>query len=202
MASSTRQRSTFKPPAPATYSFRQLEELWIGAGGPRLEAPYAAAIALAESKGVPTAEDHNQNGSIDRGLWQINSVHGSLSTTDVAANAKAAVQVFNEAGKSWSPWVTFKTGAYKAYLTPANLRSGVKAGEAIEPRSILDPLTVGPEEAGNAIKEAFSWKGLTGIMLKFVLLLAGAVLFVYGIMVAVRPRESAFSVPKVVPVPV
>lgn len=195
-----------------SYSFRQLEELWIAAGGKRLEAPYAAAIALAESKGNPNAENHNQNGTVDRGLWQINSVHGSLSTTDVAANAKAAVRINKESG--WSPWVTYKTGAYKAYLNPKNLLSGVKSGEAIEPLPLTDPLTVGPQEAGNKAeklgKEAgetiskafkFSWEGLTGFAVTAMLLLVGAVLVVYGIMVAVRPRESALSLPKM-PIPV
>jgi hypothetical protein len=206
-----KKRQAFK--APSKYSFRQLEELWISAGGKRLDAPYAAAIALAESSGNPNAEGHNRDGSTDRGLWQINSVHGSLSTTNVAANAKAAVQVRKESG--WGAWVTYKTGAYKAFLTPKNLLSGVKAGEAVEPKFLLDPLTVAPEEAGTeaekagkelgeSIKKAFefSWGGLSSFALKAVLLLAGAVLVVYGIMVAVRPRESALSLPKVVPVPV
>jgi hypothetical protein len=203
-----KKRQTFKPAT--TYSFRQLEELWIGAGGNRLEAPYAAAIALAESKGNPNAEGHNKNGTVDRGLWQINSVHGSLSTTNVAANAKAAVQIHNESG-GWGPWVTYKTGAYKAYLTPKNLLSGVKAGEAIEPLSGLAGPLEGKiplvskegkaEEAGEKALEAvgkfsFSWEGLSSFALKLVLLLVGAVLFGYGIMVAVRPRESAFSLPK------
>lgn len=55
----------------------------------------------------------------------------------------------------------------------------------------------GEEEAGKAAKEAA--EGLAGeigkIVLNTVLLLAGMVLVVYGIMVAVRPPEKAFSVP-------
>lgn len=199
-----KKRTTYTPPKTATtLSFHKLEELWIGAGGNKTEAPYAAAIALAESKGNPTAEGHNTNGTIDRGLWQINSVHGALSTFNVAENAKAAVQIAKESG-GFGPWVTYKTGAYEAYLTPANLASGVKDGEAIEPLSTFDPETVLPEEAAKAAAKAFeSLFGKFGnLVVNGVLLLAGAVLVVYGIMVAVRPSESALSLPKEIPIPV
>lgn len=205
-----KQRTPFKPPAqPSAYTFRQLEELWIGAGGSRTSAPYAAAIALAESKGNPTEEGHNTNGTVDRGLWQINSVHGNLSTTDVAANAKAAVQIWNEGKGSFAPWVTFKTGAYRAYLTPQNLKSSIKQGESIEPMSVLSAGILkeskAEEGAEKALEDAakFSWPQLGEFAVTAVLLLAGAVLVVYGIMVAVRPRESALSLPKMpIPVPV
>ena len=45
--------------------------------------------------------------------------------------------------------------------------------------------------------------GLGGLVTKGALLLIGAFLVVYGIMIAVRPRESAFNLPKPpMPVPV
>lgn len=216
-----KQRATFKPleswaktttKLRQTYTFRQLEEIWIGAGGDRTSAPYMAAIALAESGGNPSAEGHNTNGTVDRGLWQINSVHGSLSTTNVESNAKAAVQIAKREGLG--AWVTYKTGAYKNYLTPHNLLSGVKQGEAIEPLSGLAGLLEGKipgvskegkgeEAAEKALEKAkLSWvqellEGFGQLAVKGVLLLAGAVLVVYGIMVAVRPRESALSLPGV-----
>lgn len=37
-----------------------------------------AAIALEESGGNPLAHNHNSNGTVDRGLWQINSIHQNL----------------------------------------------------------------------------------------------------------------------------
>ena len=36
---------------------------------------------------------YNGNGTVDRGYWQINSVHGSLSTYGAAGNARAAVLI-------------------------------------------------------------------------------------------------------------
>jgi hypothetical protein len=46
------------------------------AGGRTSAANMAAAIAMAESSGNPSASNRNTDGSIDRGLWQINSIHG------------------------------------------------------------------------------------------------------------------------------
>jgi hypothetical protein len=97
------------------YSFNQLEDLWVKAGGNPAKKAIAAAIALAESAGVSNAVNHNSNGSTDRGLWQINSVHGSQSTFDPLANAKAAVAISSN-GTNWRPWVTYNNGAYKQFM--------------------------------------------------------------------------------------
>lgn len=78
----------------------------------------AVAIAGAESGFRPTVTNRNRNGSVDHGLWQINSVHGPLLRSgdwrDPYANARMAKAVFDRAGGSWSPWTTYKTGAYLA----------------------------------------------------------------------------------------
>ena len=103
------------PAVSGSYSHAKLEQLWISQGGAGATANMAAAIAQAESGGRPNASNKNTDGSEDRGLWQINSVHGSLSTFDPAANARAAITISSN-GLNWSPWVTFKTGAYRKYL--------------------------------------------------------------------------------------
>ena len=72
----------------------------------------AAEIAKAESSGRQYATDTNGGRSTDRGYWQVNSVHGALSTYDAAGNARAAVQLSGN-GRNWSPWVTYNTGAYQ-----------------------------------------------------------------------------------------
>ena len=87
------------------YSYAQLQDLWKSVGGSAIAAPFAAAIALAESGGDSSSTNNNSNGSTDRGLWQINSVHGGLSTYDPIANARAAVQISNN-GTNWRPWCT------------------------------------------------------------------------------------------------
>ena len=84
-----------------------LEELWEQAGGSGAEAVTAASIAMAESGGQQFA-----TGAVgERGYWQINPDHGSLSTYDPLGNAKAAVIISGD-GTNWTPWTTFTSGAY------------------------------------------------------------------------------------------
>jgi hypothetical protein len=93
-------------------SCQGLEALWTSAGGSSAAALVAAEIARAESGGRQYATDPDSNGTTDRGYWQINSVHGALSTYDPAGNARAAVQLSSD-GADWAPWVTYQTGAYQ-----------------------------------------------------------------------------------------
>ena len=94
-----------------TLSCSGLEALWESAGGSRSAAFIAAEIAMAESGGRQYASLVDTNGSTDRGYWQINSIHGALSTYDAAGNARAAVLISGN-GSDWGPWVTWQTGAY------------------------------------------------------------------------------------------
>jgi LysM repeat protein len=90
-----------------TLGCSQLEELWEAAGGSQGEAFTAAEIAMAESGGNQFA-----TGTVgERGYWQINPNHGSLSTYDPMGNAKAAV-VISADGTNWTPWTTYTSGLY------------------------------------------------------------------------------------------
>ena len=95
-----------------TLSCSGLEALWESAGGSDGTAFMAAEIARAESGGQQYATDDDGNGTVDRGYWQVNSIHGGLSTFDPAGNARAAVELSGD-GTNWSPWVTYQTGAYE-----------------------------------------------------------------------------------------
>jgi hypothetical protein len=193
--------STPKLAPPKVYTFRELEELWIYAGGNEHEAPTAAGIALAESGGHPAQVGHNTNGTVDRGLWQINSVHGALSTLDPIANARAAVKIVKDS-HGWSPWVTFKSGAY---LHEIPTKGGINLEKPLEPQAglfgILEGKVPGFSPQGGTeagLEHAVENLGPSNwakLLITGVLLLAGAVLVVYGIMVAVRPRQSALSLP-------
>jgi hypothetical protein len=88
-----------------------LEALWESAGGSSGAAFTAAEIAMAESSGQQHATNWNTNGTVDRGLWQINSIWGGLSTYDAAGNARAAVQISHD-GADFRPWTTYQAGAY------------------------------------------------------------------------------------------
>lgn len=96
--------------------------------GPRA-TDIAYAVAMAESSG--NARSHNTNkstGDNSYGLFQINMI-GDMGPArrkqyhlksnddlfDPLTNAKVAYAMSNK-GRDWSPWSTYKTGAYKKYL--------------------------------------------------------------------------------------
>jgi len=90
-----------------TLGCAELEELWEAAGGSQGEAFTAAEIAMAESGGNQYA-----TGTVgERGYWQINPDHGSLSTYDPMGNAKSAV-IISADGTNWTPWTTYTSGLY------------------------------------------------------------------------------------------
>lgn len=76
----------------------------------------AAAVALAESGGVPHAIG---DGGTSFGLWQIHvPAHPEYSRSelmDPEQNAHAAYRI-SGGGRRWDAWTTYKTGAYKRYL--------------------------------------------------------------------------------------
>lgn len=108
--------------------YARLQGLWRAAGGAKRYQALAAAVGMAESGGRPRAVNRNRDGSIDRGLWQINSVHGALSTFDELGNAHAAVKI-SRGGTDWSAWVAYASGAYRRHLKegiPADLPAQVR----------------------------------------------------------------------------
>ena len=90
-----------------TIHCRGLEKLWYLAGGNPGDEQTAASIAMAESSG----QQYATGKAGERGYWQINPDHGSLSTYDALGNARAAVKISGD-GSNWSPWTTFTSGAY------------------------------------------------------------------------------------------
>ena len=75
---------------------------------PRSRPPRSPPPNPAGSSTPPSADG---NGTVDRGYFQINSSHGSLSTYGAYANARAAVLISSD-GTDWTPWTTYQTGAY------------------------------------------------------------------------------------------
>ena len=95
------------------------------AGFPPGEIATATAVALAESGGETTATNKNSNNSIDYGLWQINTVHGTLLNQgdkfNPLDNAKMALTVWQRAGNKWTPWTVYKTGVYRTHMGAATI---------------------------------------------------------------------------------
>jgi hypothetical protein len=80
------------------------------AGFPENQIAMAVAVSIAENTaGDPSATHKNSNGSVDYGLWQINSIH-NFPTSQLFSpqgNANAAFKVWTDAGNSWKPWSTY-----------------------------------------------------------------------------------------------
>lgn len=122
----------------AKYSYGQLEELWVSAGGSRTMAPLMAAIALAESGGDPAAENPADNGGKQTswGLWQISDgTHNQPANNilDPRVNARQAVAKYQAQGLG--AWGTYTSGAYKRYyqgdVPPGQLPAGGTPGSPV-----------------------------------------------------------------------
>jgi hypothetical protein len=98
------------------------------AGFPASEIATATAVAFAESGGNTDAINRNTNGSTDHGLWQINTIHGSLlnqgDRNNPADNAKMAYTVWQRAGGKWTPWATYNSQKFRTFLPQATLAAG------------------------------------------------------------------------------
>ena len=102
-----------------------------GFSGDRLVT--AVAVGMGESSCRPDAQNSNgptkgcPNGSVDRGLWQINSCwHPSVSKScayDAQCNANAAYRI-SSGGANWKPWVAYTNGGYENYLDEARAAVG------------------------------------------------------------------------------
>jgi hypothetical protein len=109
------------PSAVPNFTIAQIGAVAEAAGFRGSALVMAIAVALAESGGDPTATDHDQNGTVDRGLWQINSVHSQFSAAcdyDPRCAAGAAFSI-SSGGTNWQPWVTYENGAEIPFLPAA-----------------------------------------------------------------------------------
>jgi len=151
----------------------------------------AVAVALAESGGEPNAQHINTNGSVDRGLWQINSIHGiGGNLFDPATNAAAAMTVFKQQG--WGAWTTFKSGAYLVFMGRATVATnGTTANGS-------NPGTPSATPAANTSSGIAGLQTVTmgGLWLRVGAFLLGAGLLVEGLLRATGASQTIVSVAK------
>lgn len=78
------------------------------------------SIAKAESSGRTNAVNQNTDGSTDKGVWQINTVHDEKlpgqDRMDPAVNAQL-MMLISSGGTNWQPWSTFNNGAYQRFTS-------------------------------------------------------------------------------------
>jgi Lysozyme like domain len=157
----------------------------------------AIAVSFAEDGSHQVdAVNHNNNGSVDRGLWQINSVHSEFDAnsllSDPTYNAKAAYQVSN-GGKNWGAWVTFNNGAAEAQISAAEGALANGPGHTTVGRQFIDHVPgVGTvDSVGHFLGDLANpslWKRIGIGAVGAVLLLLAAIL------VFRRPLEGAAKV--------
>ena len=96
----------------------------------------AIAVAFAESSFNPNAVNTNTNGSVDRGLWQINDkAHPNVNATCAFAPVCAAnaVYVITNSGTNWNAWYSSLNGpAYNSYLPTARTAAADVSGSGID----------------------------------------------------------------------
>lgn len=154
----------------------------------------AAAIAMAESRGNTCATNANSNGSIDRGLFQINSVHGGLSTIDLSANLDAAYRI-SKGGTDWSAWVTYQTGAFKQFLNRGAHPAAASLGAA--------PASAAAPTSSSGLFSADQASGAVRALLWILTVLGGMAFVVFGLSQALGVgRPHLPNLPKAIPVPV
>lgn len=103
----------------------------------------AVAVALAESGGDPGQTYTDAPGSVDRGLWQINSFyHPEVTDAQAFDPAQAAVAAYriSAGGTDWTPWATWTNRRYRLFLSQAQQAVG-GAGRA--PATAASPAASG-----------------------------------------------------------
>jgi septal ring factor EnvC (AmiA/AmiB activator) len=109
----------------ALVAFIDLVKLLDDAGFPGGTAQAnGIAVVAAESGRDPSAKGTNTDGSIDRGLWQINNKFHAEVTDDCAYDpvcATAAALKISNGGLDYTPWSAFTNGAYKNHLEAAKV---------------------------------------------------------------------------------
>ena len=126
--------TTIGPPANGeAYSMDEIVAIVHGAGWRGDDVVIGASIIMAESTGNPAAiNPNNPNGTIDRGLWQINSIHEwrlnpGENWFDPAVSTRLARDIYADAGDSWQPWSTLSYwGTNTQYMEAA--RASVNKG--------------------------------------------------------------------------
>ena len=89
----------------------------------------AVAVMTAESGRFVEAWNVNKNESIDRGLFQINTIHQSVGMANSFKAVPNATFAFllSDGGRDFTPWNAFKSGAHEQFLD--EIRDVRRAGE-------------------------------------------------------------------------
>lgn len=95
---------------------RELAAMFYEAGWQDAETlTVAVAVCLAESQGYQYAINQNSNGTYDRGIWQLNSIHTAWTDAvayDPVRATAAAFSLYVNRGSSFEDWAAYNSGVY------------------------------------------------------------------------------------------
>jgi len=177
-----------------------VQSLWeiIGQAGGNVTA---LAIVLAESGGNTHATHKNSDGSIDRGLFQINDrAHPDVSDA-CAFSPPCAASAAKKISNNWTnfhPWSTYNNGAYQRFLEQAkkgapNATSGAFGTGIGNPTNLPNPL-----DAASAIPNFVNKLGVIfqgGFWLRVAMAFGGLVLIVLAVMAAGKEFGKGLPIP-------
>lgn len=103
----------------AHYTIAQLTQAAYNAGFRGTSLVTAVAISLAENRQQDShAVNHNPNGTVDRGAWQINSAHNFAGNPyNLQTNANQAYRVYRSQG--FTAWTTYNNGEFRMFQNQA-----------------------------------------------------------------------------------
>lgn len=106
--------------------------LALRAGFRGQNAATAVAVANAENRSFDSdAINHNKDGSVDVGIWQINSSNANPDAMkDPQANANEAFRLASS-GRGWANWTNYRNRLYLVFLPGAE--AAVLAAQAAHP---------------------------------------------------------------------
>lgn len=177
---------------PPVLTKTQIEQLWQYAGGSAAYSDIASAVALATSGGRPDYVAQQADGTVNRGLWGINSSKGQLSTPDPVTNARGAIQLSNN-GTDWRDWpAAYDSAGYLGPTAPARALAGGTSSLGQYPTAGNRPATtvraanLGGED--DIIFKILEWLGLDDIwtmirayFLFLFFILAGSSMIIFGL---------------------
>lgn len=186
----------------STFSYGQLEGLWINAGGSPALAPIMAAIALGESGGDPNATNKTDNNGKQTswGLWQLSDgthdqpVPGIL---EPETNAEQAVKKYKSQGLQ--AWGVYTSGKYKQFLKSgvSPITSGLPTGSTSVANG-QDAGVIGDVGGaiGSGLASAFSsiFKPFIEIMIWGAEAFIGGALMVAGVLIVVSNSQTGKQV--------
>jgi hypothetical protein len=148
----------------------------------RWDPDKAAAIAMAESGGDPTA--HNPSGAT--GLWQIMpSNWGGRTMAEMEnplTNARVALSVYESQG--WGAWTTYRTGAYLPFLAEAKASNAGKSVGDVQSINSAGQSSLGAsQQVGDWLRSlgiTLNWKEIGLLFLGGVALIMGMYILVKG----------------------